>query len=67
MTDHTSVVYIEKETELLWPIYRVWFVMKIGQDNDVTKWTSTLFAKNDIKKSSMIESGAICDKNQIGQ
>ena len=45
---------------------RVLFVMKTRQDNNVTNRTTTIYVKNDIELLWLIESGAICNKNQIG-
>ena len=38
-------------------------VMKTRQNNDVTKRTSAIYVKNDIKLSWLIKSGAIYDVN----
>ena len=41
--------------------------MKIRQDNDVIDHIGAVYVKNETELSWLIESGAVCDKNQIGQ
>ena len=45
----------------------VWSIIKTRQDNNVKGCNGAIYAKNDIELSWSIESGADCDKNQIGQ
>ena len=42
-------------------------MMKTRHDNDVTDCTGAMYAKNDTKLLWSIESGVICNENQIGK
>ena len=42
-------------------------MMKTGQDNDMTKHTSAIYAENVTELLCPIKLSAICDKNKTGQ
>ena len=37
--------------------------MKTRQDNDVTEWTGSIYAENNIKLLWPIKYGVVCDEN----
>lgn len=40
-------------------------MMKTRQENDMTKHTSAVYAKNETKLLCLIKSSMVCDENQI--
>ena len=56
-----------KEIELLWSIGLSVIYDENIQENDVTNHVDAIYAKNDIKVSWLIKSGADCNENQIRQ
>ena len=46
---------------------RVWFVMKVRQNNDMADHIGEVHIKNDTKLSWSIGWGVDCDENQVGK
>ena len=46
MTDHTGAVYTKNELSYCDWSERVWYVTKIGQDNDLIDHIGAVYAKN---------------------
>ena len=61
MTDSIGLIYTEIETKLS---YRVWSMMKIRKDNDMTNLTDTSYTKRENELSWPIRPSAICKKKQ---
>ena len=67
MINGTNAIYEENETQLSWPIDRVWFMMKTRQENNVLDCISLAYAKTETKLPKPINSTTVCDENQTRQ
>ena len=67
VTDYASAFYAKMILNYCDWLDRVLFVTKTRHNNDMNDRISMMYAKNDSKLSWSIESGVVCDENQIRQ
>ena len=65
MIDHIGAVYTRMKLSCQDRLDRVWYVTKIGQDNDMAYCNGGVYAENEIDLSSSIRPTIIYDENQI--